>query len=185
MANNMIEQPPPGDKSNERGEEIMAETNTLKGELEKEKEKTNDYLNRWKYLQADFENFKKRARKEMDETIRYANNRLITEMLPVIDELECAVKAGKTNIDKAFLDGIDMTLKKLYSILKQEGLSEIETVGKTFDPNKHEAALRVQSEGKDGIILEEIRKGFMLKDIVIRPSLVIVAVDNSKKGEKE
>jgi hypothetical protein len=74
--------------------------------------------------------------------------------------------------------------RQFVKILKKEGLSNIETVGEPFDPNKHEAVNRVHVEGKDGIIIEEVRKGFTLKDKVIRPSLVIVAVNTEKKGEK-
>ena len=78
-----------------------------------------------------------------------------------------------------------MTLNKLFSILKKEGVIKLESIGETFDPNKHEAVLRVQTEGKDGVILEEIRKGYMLKDMVIRPSLVKVAVNITKKDKGE
>ncbi len=160
------------------------QVSTLRKELEEEKAKADDYLNRLKYLQADFENYKKRASKEKDETIQYGNRRLILELLPVLDELECATEAAKECSDKAFLEGVQMTLNKLYNILKKEGVSKIEAVGKPFDPNRHEAVGRVQVEGKDGLIIGEVRRGFMLKDIVIRPTLVTVAVNTSKKGEK-
>ena len=162
------------------------EDSDTKVELEKEREKANDYLNRLKYLQADFENYKKRANKEVNEAVQYGNRRLILELLTVLDELECAVENGKKNNGKeTYFEGVEMTFKKFYSILKKEGLLEIEAVGKPFDPNKHEAVSRVETNGKDGVVLEEIRKGFMLKDVVIRPSLVTVAVDTAKKVKKE
>ena len=160
------------------------EADTMK-ELKKEREKASECLNRIRYLQADFENYKKRAKRELDETIQYGNRRLILELLTIVDELECAVAASRDSTDKAFLEGIEMTLNKLFSILKKEGVSKIETMGECFDPNKHEAVLRVQTEGKDGVILEEIRKGYMFRNMVIRPSLVKVAVNISKKGENE
>ncbi|MFH0896687.1 MAG: nucleotide exchange factor GrpE [Candidatus Bathyarchaeota archaeon] len=182
----MSEQPSQADENFRKDTALQGdELIILRKELEREKENANDYLNQLKYLQADFENYKKRVKKEIDESAQYSNRRLILELLPVLDELECAVEAGRECIDKAFLEGVEMTLNKLYSILKKEGLSKIEAKGKTFDPNKHEAVNRVQVEGKDGVIVGEVRKGFMLKDAVIRPSLVTVAVDISKKGEKE
>lgn len=183
----MVEHIPPQNESIEKAEGLQVdEVSTLRRELEKERRRSDDYLNRLKYLQADFENYKKRARKEIDETAQSGKERLILELLTVLDELESAVEAGrKEGTSKAFLEGVEMTLNKLYNILKKEGLSTIEAVGKPFDPNRHEAVLRVQVEGNDGVILEEVRKGFMLKGLVIRPSLVTVAVDTSKKGEEE
>ncbi|MFH0748926.1 MAG: nucleotide exchange factor GrpE [Candidatus Bathyarchaeota archaeon] len=181
----MVQVIPPFDEDCEK--ELSAlkldEVGTLTKELEEEKAKAIDYLNQLKYLQADFENYKKRVKKEIDDTRQCANRRLILELLTVIDELDCAVEAGKQETGKAFLEGVEMTLHKLNNILKKEGLIRIETVGKPFDPVKHEAVFRVSTDKEDGIILEEIRKGYMFKDVVIRPSLVKVAINNSKKGE--
>jgi molecular chaperone GrpE len=186
-ARSMAEKPPHIDEKSEEAATLQVdEVETLRKELEKERDRANDYLNRLKYLQADFENYKKRVTKEMNETVKYGNRQLISTLLTVVDELECAVEARKESTDKILLKGVEMTLNKLYNILQKEGLVEIETVGKPFDPNKHEAALRVQidDEKSDGMIVEEIRKGFMLKDMVLRPSLVTVAV-NTKKGDME
>ena len=157
---------------------------TLSKEFEKEQVKSRSYLNRLTYLQADFENYKKRVKKEIDESLHYGNRRLILELLPVLDELECAVKVGKKSVDQAFLKGVEMTLQKFLAILKKEGLSEIETIGKPFDTNRHEAVNRISVKGKDGIVIEEVRKGFMLRDMIMRPSLVMVGVDALKKGGK-
>ena len=180
----MSEQPVSADESLKNATVTQIdEAAALRKELEKEKEKADAYLNRLRYLQADFENYKKRVKKEIDDSIQYGNRRLILELLPIIDELECAVEAGKNCPDKAFIEGVVITLNKFYSTLKKEGLSKIKAVGETFDPTKHEAVNRVQVEGKDGVIVGEVRSGFMLKDMVIRPSLVTVAVDTSKKGE--
>ena len=161
------------------------EATALTNKLEKERARANDLLNRLKYLQADFDNYRKRVEKQMSETAQYGNMRLITEFLPVMDELECAIETGKKSGDKVLVEGIEMTLKKLRNVLEREGVSLIKACEECFDPNKHEAVLRVQVEGKNGVVLEEIRKGYMLKNMVIRPSLVKVAVDKSEKGEKE
>lgn len=178
----MTEQTPPSSNSSEKATALQAdEVKILVKELEKEREKSSDYINRFKYLQADFENYKRRVEKQINETAQYGNRRLILELLSILDELECAVEAGKKGGGKALLEGVKMTLTKLYNILEREGVSKIETVGKPFDPNRHEAVLRVQMEGKDGIIIEEVRKGFMLRDMVLRPSLVKVAVEKPEK----
>lgn len=183
----MVKHSPPLDANQKKVDERLdlTEVKSLKSHLEKEKKKADDYLNKLKYLQADFENYKKRVKKEINETIRYGNRRLILDLLTVLDELECAVDAGKQGSRKTLLDGVEITLKKLYNILEREGLSKIEALGNPFNPKKHEAVLRVQTSEEDGIILEEIRKGFMLNDLVIRPSLVKVAVNTSKKVKND
>lgn len=160
----------------------IREVDSLRKELELEREKVKDYINRLMYLQADFENYRKRVNKDLDETIQYGSQRLIVKLLPVVDELEYAIKLGNnSNGDKSFLEGIEMVLKKIYEILEKEGLSKIDSIGKLFDTSRHEAAEKVVTEEyEEGIIVEEIRKGFMYKDRVIRHSLVKVAISNVK-----
>jgi molecular chaperone GrpE len=163
------------------------ELETLKKALEKERKKTDDYLNRLKYLQADFENFQKRMRKERSEAINYGNLTIIVALLPILDELELAIEAGLSNDKKNIIvKGIEMTYKKMYDILEKEGLKRIHSIGKNFDPNKHEAIEKVTTKDyKEGVVIEEIRKGFMFKERVIRPSLVKVAVTTSKEVKKD
>lgn len=154
------------------------EVECLRKTLREEQLRAEDYLNRLKYLQADFENYRKRVEKEVAEVTQLCNERLIKNLLEVVDELELAIQAGVESKEKeAIIDGVKMTLKKLYEFLGREGLTIIETVGKPFDPDKHEAMSRVVTEGHpDGTILSEVRKGFMFKGRVIRPSMVEVAV---------
>jgi len=178
--------PSPSSEQNKR-EELLQVDDTVKlmKIAEDEKKRAVDYLNRLKYLQADFENYKKRVKKEIDEQIKYANRRLILELLTVIDELECAVEAGKKGTSDVFLEGVEMTLSKLSNILNKEGLVRIDSVGQVFDPNKHEAVFRVPTKNREGIILDEIRKGYILKDMVIRPSLVKVGINKNEKVKKD
>ena len=181
----MSERSTPTEKKSQKGQETtplaINEVETLKTALKAEQEKANDYLNRLKYLQADFENFQKRMQKEMDEIIHYGNQSLICELLTIIDELEYAIEAGKSSNDKkAITEGVEMILKKMYETLRREGLSRIDAVGKPFDPSKHDAVAKVPTKDyKEGTIVEEVRKGFMLKGKVIRPSLVKVAIQPS------
>lgn len=155
--------------------------------LAAEQAKSKDYLNRLMYLQADFENYRKRVEKEIGEAIQRTNERLITDLIAVIDELEIAVQSSKKTENKqALIEGVEMVLKKLYATLEQEGLAKIEAVGKPFDPNKHEVILRVPTNNHvEGTVIEEVRRGYMFKNKVIRPSIVKVALASAMQGQSE
>ncbi|MCW3984066.1 MAG: nucleotide exchange factor GrpE [Candidatus Bathyarchaeota archaeon] len=152
--------------------------------LESEKKRSEDYLTRLKYLQADFENVKKRFDRETEQIRCYSNERIINQLLDVVDELELAVKVAKCadNSQKTLVEGVEMTLKKLKKVLEQEGVCPIEcTVGTVFDPSNHNAiAAEECDDAKECTILEEIRKGYKMKDKVLRPSIVRVAKPKSK-----
>jgi len=150
----------------------------LRAALEQEQKTAEEYLHRLRYLQADFENYKRRVAREIADATALGNQKLITELLTVLDELEYAITAGKTSNNKdALLHGVTITLKKLYSLLEKEGLAKIEAVGQTFNPYTHQAVQRVPGDGDgDGErVVEEIRAGFTLRGKVIRPSLVKIA----------
>lgn len=155
----------------------MNKVNKLQEALKEEQEKSNDYLSRLKYLQADFENYRKRTEKEIREAAKVSNEKLIISLLEAIDELELALHSGRETENKqALLDGVEMTLKKMYASLEREGLVKIEAVGRSFDPKLHEVVMKVPTqEHNEGVVLEEIRKGFMLREKVIRPSMVKIA----------
>jgi molecular chaperone GrpE len=149
----------------------------LEEALKEEREKSNEYLNRLKYLQADFENYRKRMEKEIREAAEMSNEKLIVNLLSVVDELELALRSGRESENKqALLEGVEMTLKKMYATLEQEGLAKIETVGKIFDPKLHEVVMKVPTdEYNENVIIEEVRTGFTLRGKVIRPSMVKIA----------
>ena len=152
--------------------------------LDCEKKRSEDYLTRLTYLQADFENMKKRFDREVEQTKSYCNERIIMQLLDVVDELELAVKNGEISSQSTenLLEGVEMTLKKLRKVLEQEGVTEIANPeGKVFDPSKHNAVATVESDdAEDGIVLEQIRKGYIMRGKVIRPTIVKVAVKKSK-----
>ncbi len=139
--------------------------------------KADDYLNRLKYLKADFENYKKRKDKEIENVLKWGNERLIVRLLNIIDDLERAINIGKqANTKEELIGGIEMILKDFHKVLKEEGLSKIEAKGKPFDPNRHEAVMRIETdEYPDNIIIDELRTGYLLDGRVIRPSSVKVA----------
>ncbi|UCE95377.1 MAG: nucleotide exchange factor GrpE, partial [Candidatus Bathyarchaeota archaeon] len=156
------------DETTKKAEKLEELTNAL----EAEKKRSDDYLNRLKYLQADFENLRKRMDRQLDETRKYCNERLILELLEVMDELEGAVQEDKKTAPIAvFLQGVEMIMKKLGKILEKEGVSPIECIGQAFDPLKHEIIAKVEND-EEGKIIEEVRKGYIMKGKVIRPSIV-------------
>ncbi len=147
--------------------------------METEKKRSQDYLSRLTYLQADFENLKKRSDREAEQIRSYCSERIVIQLLDVVDELELAVKNGEISVSsEGLLEGVEMTLKKLRKVLEQEGVTAIESPeGKVFDPTRHNAVAAVeQGDVADGTVIEEIRKGYMMKGKVIRPTIVKVAV---------
>ena len=155
-------------------------------QLEGEKKRSEDYLTRLKYLQADFENLKKRFDREVEQTKGYCNECIIIPLLDVVDELELAVKNGEisTQSTESLLEGVEMTLKKLRKILEQECVSPIDNPeGKAFDPSRHNAVLAVETDDvADGTVIEQIRKGYIMRGKVIRPTIVKVAVKPKNKS---
>ncbi len=147
--------------------------------LESERRRSEDYLTRLKYMQADFENVKKRFDRDAEQTKAYCTERIATQLLDVVDELELAVRVAKSaeTPQQALVEGVEMTLKKLRKVLENEGVKAIENIeGKPFDPTRHNA---IAAETRDDVdqctVIEEIRRGYMMKDKVLRPSIVRVA----------
>ena len=148
--------------------------NSLKQKLESQKATIDDTEDRLKRLMAEFDNFKKRSAKEREALYNTLISDIAISLLPVIDNLEKAVSV-KTD-DNNYKIGVELVLKQFKEVLKSNGIIEIETIGKTFDPQLHEAVGSVD-DPKLGVqeIKEEYRKGYMIGDKVIRHSLVVVA----------
>lgn len=157
--------------------ELEFTVKTLEEKLEKEQQNSHNYLIRLKYLQADFDNYRKRMEKEVQESVRKSTEKMVSCLLNILDDLESAISAGETTENKdVLLDGIKMVYKNLYKLLENEGLERLECVGQPFDPNLHEILTQVPlNEHETGTILEETRKGFMFKGKVLRPGLVKIA----------
>lgn len=159
----------------------------LEQALDEEKQRSEEYLIRLKYLQADFENLKKRCDRQIEESKKYGNERLIVELLDVVDELELAVESGQScEPAEPVLQGVKMTLGKLEKLLKNQGVSLIECMGKPFDPSKHNAVAKVErKDTEECTIIEEVRKGYTMREKVIRPSIVKISVKPSSESQKE
>ena len=187
LATGTVDAQPPSKKPVEK-EEPQAQLDEAEEELEKEKAKADDYLRRLQYLQADFENYRKRVEKEMSDNRQFGNQRLLSDLIIVNDELELALReAEESKENPTILEGVGMVHKRLQTILSKEGVEKIQSAGSKFNPDLHDAALRVESDEAEGTIVEEIRQGYTLKGKVLRPSIVKVAenpVGRESKSEK-
>jgi len=150
-----------------------------------QEQKAQEYLKQLKYLQADFENYRKRTERELNELTVRCNEKLVAELLCVIDDLERALDSGKETEDaSALLKGVEMIHKNLTRMLEREGLERIDAVGKIFDPKFHEIVVKIpRNDCEEGLVLEEVRKGFVFKGRVLRPCMVNVSciVDKEEK----
>lgn len=126
---------------------------------------------------ADLENFRKRSQREKEDAIRFANDRLLKEIVPVLDNLERAVEhAGDKGDDQGLLEGVTMTIGMFRKVLEDFGVKPIEAVGKVFDPNLHQAMGQMETdEHPPNAVSVELQKGYLLHDRLLRPSLVMVA----------
>jgi molecular chaperone GrpE len=134
-------------------------------------------------LAADFDNFRKRVRKEQEEVRKYGNETLLQDVLPVLDNLERAL-AHADNDKSPVLQGVRMVAKQLVDALGRYGVQTFATVGKAFDPEKHEAVSQQPSEEKPGTIVSELQKGYVLHDRLLRPARVVVAIAVTKEEGK-
>lgn len=172
--------------------EIPNQVSQLEEALENEKERSADLLRRLQYLQADFENYRRRVEKEMGDARKFSNERLLSDLLTVKDELDLAfAKARETKQSPVLLEGVGMVQKRLQNILSKEGVERVPGAGSMFNPDYHEAALKVVSDEEEGTVVEEVRAGYTLKGRVLRPSIVKVAGKNlveeneSSEADKE
>ncbi|MED4603651.1 nucleotide exchange factor GrpE [Paenibacillus validus] len=149
----------------------------VQAELEQAKKLADENHQRFLRAQADFDNYRRRTQKEKEDFAKYASLKVIEQLLPVIDNFDRALAASKDNKDyDALAKGIDMTFRQLTQILATEGLTAMETVGTPFNPEYHQAIMQVESdEYEEGIVVEEVQKGYMLKDKVLRPAMVKVS----------
>ena len=156
-------------------------------QLESEVQELND-----KYLRlyAEFETYKRRVNKDKEEIMRYGNESLLNALLPIIDNLELALKHASDNVSDGLVQGVEITLKELNKTLEKFGLKAIDADGRHFDPSVHHAMTQViRDDVEDNTVVEEFRKGYMLNEKVLRPSLVAVSkqseANQAEDKEKE
>ncbi|HEY5544301.1 MAG TPA: nucleotide exchange factor GrpE [Candidatus Binatia bacterium] len=154
-----------------------SDLNNLKQELAAKELEAKSNYDRFLRQVAELDNFKKRTARERDDAIRFANEAMIKDLLPVVDNLERAVAhaAGGGN-GKPIVEGVEMVLKGLLDVLAKHGVTQISALGQSFDPSKHEAMAQVESESHEpNAVVDELHKGYMLRDRLLRPALVSVA----------
>lgn len=157
---------------------IKSETNELREKLEKANKLAEERLNQLKYLQADFDNYRKQFDKEKEQIIKLANETLVKELIVVLDDFDAAIKISAEGENRK---GLLTLKKKFFDILANQELKEIEALGKRFNPEFHEVLCKELSKHNEDEIIEEIQKGYILKSKVIRTSKVKV----SKKEDKD
>ncbi len=134
----------------------------------------DEYLKDLRRVAADFDNYRKRVARDQENLVARAHERLVTALLPVLDDLERALEAAREHEETKLEEGVELVERQLRDVLTREGLVEIETNG-SFDPHIHEALLTQPSKEEDGTILEVLQKGYRLGDRVIRPARVAIA----------
>ncbi len=162
------------EEGKEEKEEVVLEGNVEIEEETTQKSEMEELEDRYKRLLAEFENFKKRSSKERETLFNMVTGEVILKMLPIMDNLEKAA-AAKTE-DKDYQEGVNMVVKQFAGELEKFGLKEIETIGKRFDPELHEAVSHIDDSAKgEQEIVEEYRKGYQIGNKVVRHALVVVA----------
>ncbi len=144
-------------------------------EVAKAQAERDEYLDLLQRTKADFENYRKRAARDQERLVTHAHERLVRELLPVLDDLERTLEAAERHEEAALVDGVRLVERSLRKALQKEGLTEIETEGQ-FDPHVHEAVLTQPADDVEhGVVLEVMQRGYRLGDRVVRPARVIVA----------
>jgi|SRR6266550_177131 molecular chaperone GrpE len=158
-------------ENNEQAEQAVSAEDTELEALRNENEELIDTLQR---LQADFDNYRKRAARDQESLVARAGERIVKELLPVLDDLERALEAVESHEEAELEDGVKLVHRQLEQLLEKEGLALVETDGQ-FDPHVHEALLTQPSDADEGSVIEVLQKGYRLGDRVLRPARVVVA----------
>jgi len=162
--------------------QLTEEIERLKAELDEKTLLAEERLNRLKYLQSDFDNYRKWSEKEKAAVITLANENLIRDLLVILDDFERALPSLDQEKNR---EGIGMIQKKLVKILAGYGLEPIECLGRKFDPNFHEVLCRERCDKDPDTVIGDIGRGYQLKSKVIRPSKVVIAKNSGEEGESE
>jgi molecular chaperone GrpE len=156
--------------------------------LKKEAAENHDRLLR---MAAEFENYKKRATREMNDFRKFANESFAKAMLPVVDSMDLAIESSSNDkhVSNSMVEGVNMTLKEILKVFEQFGVRRFESIGNTFDPNLHQAVMQEETDAfPENTVSKELQKGFMIHDRLLRPAMVVVSKkpeNQKKKDQKE
>ena len=154
---------------------------SLQKELDAKTEECQVLNDKYLRLAAEFENYKRRAQREQSDTVRFANEKILKDLLPTIDNLERAIQSGQgaQNNLQALLEGVELTVKQFMETLSKFGVTQISSVGEAFDPTKHQAVANVESPAvPEQHVVDEYQKGYFLQDRILRPAMVTVSSGN-------
>jgi molecular chaperone GrpE len=165
---------PAREQLDEVAEQAEAKGESLEERLARAEAEAEGHLNDLKRLAAEFENYRKRVARDQENLTLRANERLVKELLPIVDDLERALEAAEEHEEAKLEEGVRLVHRSLAQVLAREGLAEIPTDGK-FDPHVHEALLTQPSDGEEGAVIDVLQKGYRLGDLVLRPARVVVA----------
>ncbi len=159
-------------------ETVASSENTAEDQIKAAHEKTKEYYERMLRISADFENYKKRSAREMDSFRKFANESILKDLLPVVDNLERAISssAAAQGAEQCITEGVDLTLKEILRVLVRYGVNPVEAQGKPFDPSIHEAVMQQESEEvPENTVLTEFQRGYTLHERILRPAMVVVS----------
>lgn len=163
-----------------KSDETISDAESLKKQLQEKTQESEENYNRFLRMQAEFDNFRKRTAKEREELYYTSLEKVVAELLPIVDNMERAIASFRSNgLDSSYVDGVDMIQKQLFAVLEKNGLKEIEAEGMDFDPNLHHAVMQVEGEAaEENKVKAVLQKGYFLGSKVIRPAIVQVVVNS-------
>ncbi len=161
--------------------EAAPELDELRDRLGEAEELRDRHLEQLRRVAADFDNYRKRVAREQESLVARAHEKLVRELLPVLDDLERALRAAGEHEEAKLEEGVALVQRQLHAVLAREGLREVETDG-LFDPHEHEALMMQPAEADEGSILQVVQKGYRLGDRVLRPARVVVAAPVPEPG---
>ncbi len=168
------------------GDEAGAGVALYQGKIAELESELAELKDKYIRLAADFDNYKKRARQEQLETIQHASSELISRLLPVLDDLNNVLDHRPEGVDPSWAKGLELSVRKLEEALGTHGLQPIEAVGSRFDPKMHEAVGHEESrEHPEDTVVSELRRGYRIRDRVVRPALVKVARPPAQSADSE
>jgi molecular chaperone GrpE len=167
----------------QRVEALQRELESLRAQADEAETKRVEYLHDLKRVAADFDNYRKRVARDQESVVARAHERLVKDLLPVLDDLERALLAAAEHEEAKLEEGVRLVQRELKSVLAREGLAEIDTDGR-FDPHVHEALLAQPSDEEEGSVIEVIQKGYRLGDRVLRPARVVVAAAGTPEASE-
>lgn len=185
------------DQKNDSNKEDKAETvdplKEMEEKLESMEQEAKENYDRLLRTSAEFENYQKRAAREMNDFRKFANESFVKAMLPVVDNLDRAVESSNNDkhADTSVLEGVKMTVKEILKVFEQYNVKPFESLGKTFDPSLHQAVMQEETEEHpENSVVQELQKGYMMHDRLLRPAMVVVSKtktksENQKKINKE